>query len=38
VDDRLNILFTIPESGQTLPPEELKPNAWQSLKARLGVK
>jgi arsenite-transporting ATPase len=38
VDDRLNILFTIPESGQTLPPEELKPNAWQSLKARLGGK
>ncbi len=36
VDDRLNILFTIPDNEQAPPPETLKSNAWQSLKARFG--
>jgi arsenite-transporting ATPase len=38
VGDRLNIHFTIPDNGQAVPAETLKPNAWQSLRSRLGGK
>jgi arsenite-transporting ATPase len=37
VDDRLNILFAL-EQEEELPPEALKPNTWQTLKARFGAK
>lgn len=38
VEDRLNILFAAEASAPVLTSEALKPNAWQSLKARLGGK
>jgi arsenite-transporting ATPase len=37
VDDRLNISFAL-EAQQELPPEELKPTTWQTLKARFSGK
>lgn len=37
VEDRLNILFAI-EEGIELSPEALKPNTWQTLKARFSGK
>lgn len=36
VDDRLNIHFRAEATAPDLPQEALKPNPWQSLKARLG--
>jgi arsenite-transporting ATPase len=38
VDDRLNILFALEHAEEVLPAEALKPNTWQSLKARFGGK
>lgn len=37
VEDRLNILFALEAQGE-LPPEELKPTTWQTLKARFSGK
>jgi arsenite-transporting ATPase len=34
VEDRLNILFDIPESTPEIPEEELKPRRWEALTAR----
>lgn len=33
-EDRLNILFDIPESTPEIPEEELKPRRWEALTAR----
>jgi arsenite-transporting ATPase len=38
VDDRLNILFALEDAEDMLPAEALKPNTWQTLKARFGGK
>ena len=36
-DDRLNIFFAVADEKE-IPAEQLKPNTWESLKSRLGVK
>jgi arsenite-transporting ATPase len=36
-EDRLNIYFAVPAEKE-IPAEQLKPNTWEALKSRLGVK